>query len=289
MSGKIPAGKILVIGATGTVGAPLVAELLRRGERVKAATRNTTAHIPTGAEPVRLDLADPGTFHEALAGVDRLYALAPAGSVDPLATLKPLVEAAAARGIKVVLQTAMGVDADDNIPFRQLELLLESSGTPYVILRPNWFADNFATYWAADVAGGEIRLPAGEGKTSFVDARDIAAAAAGALTSGEHDGKAFVLTGPEAFSYAEAAELLSGALGRRIAYRAVEGKTFVAETVAAGVSQDYAELLAAIFYPVAQGWAAAVTDAVETLSGKPPRSLQSSIQDLAPRLLAKAA
>ena len=282
-------GKILVIGATGNVGAPLVAELLRRGEKVKAASRNANARFPSGAEAVRLDLADPGTLEPALAGVDRIYALAPAGSTDPLAPLTPVVEAAAARGIKVVLQTAMGVDADDNIPFRRLELLLERSGTPYVILRPNWFADNFVTYWGAGVREGEIRLPAGEGKTSFVDARDIAAAAAGALTSDKHDGKAFVLTGPAAASYAEAAELLSAALGRRITYRAVDDRTFVAEAVANGVPQDYAELLAVIFHPVAEGWTAAVTDAVETLSGKPPRSLQSSIADLATRMQAKAA
>ena len=183
----------------------------------------------------------------------------------------------------------MGVDADDNIPFRRLELVLERSGTPFVILRPNWFADNFVTYWGASVRKGEIRLPAGEGKTSFVDARDIAAAAAGALTSNAHDGKAFVLTGPEALSYAEAAELLSQALGRRIVYRAVDDKTFVAEAIANGFSHDYAELLVNIFHPVSQGWTAVVTDAVETLSGKPPRSLKTSIADLAPRLQAKAA
>ena len=282
-------GKILVIGATGNVGAPLVAELLRRGEKVKAASRNAGARFPSGVEAVRLDLSDPTTLEPALSGVDRIYALSPAGSVDPLTPLTPVIEAAAARGIKVVLQTAMGVDADDNIPFRRLELMLERSGTPYVILRPNWFADNFVTYWGAGVRAGEIRLPAGEGKTSFVDARDIAASAAGALTSSAHDGKAFVLTGPAALSYAESAELLSRALGRRVTYSAVDDRTFVAEAVSNGVPQDYAELLAVIFHPVAEGWTAAVTGAVETLSGKPPRSLQSSIEDLVARLQAKAA
>lgn len=283
-------GKILVIGATGNVGAPLVAELLRRGEKVKAASRNAAARLPAGAEAVRLELADPSTLEAALVGIDRIYALAPAGSTDPLTPLKPVVEAAAARGIKIVLQTAMGVDADDSIPFRRLELLLERSGAPFVILRPNWFTDNFATYWGAGVVeAGEIRLPAGEGKTSFIDARDIAAAAAGALTSNAHDGKAFVLTGPEALSYADAAELLSHALGRRVVYRAVDDRTFVTEAVAGGVPRDYAELLAAIFHPVAQGWTAAVTDSVEWLSGNPPRSVQASIADLAPRLLSNAA
>lgn len=282
-------GKILVIGATGNVGAPLVAELARRGEKVKAASRGGKAGASAGVEPVRLDLGDPSTVEPALEGVDRIYALAPAGSVDPVTPLKPVVEAAAARGITVVLQTAIGVDADDNIPFRQLELLLERSGAPFVILRPNWFSDNFATYWAGQVAAGEIRVPAGDGKTSFIDTRDIAAAAAGALTSNAHDGKAFNLTGPSAHGYAEAADLLSAALGRRIAYKSVEAETFVAESVAAGVPADYAGFLAMIFGAVEHGWVAGVTDAVETLSGKPPRSLKTSIYDLAGRLSAKAA
>lgn len=279
-------GKILVIGATGNVGAPLVTELVARGEKVKAATRDANARFPAGVEAVHLDLADPATIEPALAGVDRIYALAPAGSVDPLTPLKPVIDAAAARGIKVVLQTAIGVDADDNIPFRRLELALERSGAPYVILRPNWFTDNFATYWAAGVQAGEIRVPAGEGRTSFIDARDIAAAAAGALTSDAHNGNAFSLTGPAAHSYAEAAELLSAALGRRVTYQAVDADTFVAETVAAGVPADYAGLLAAIFHPVAEGWVAGVTDAVQKLSGKLPRSLKASIADLAGRLAA---
>lgn len=246
-------GKIVVIGAAGNVGAPLVAELVKRGEKVKGASRSASARFP--APTVRFDLADPSTLAPALEGVDRIYALSPAGSVDPVTPLKPIIEAAAKRGIKVVLQTAIGVDADDNIPFRQLELLLERSGAPFVILRPNWFSDNFATYWAGGVQAGGIRVPAGEGKTSFVDTRDIAAAAAGALTSDRHNGKAFVLTGPAAHSYAEAAELLSSSLGRRIGYTPVDSETFIAEAIAAGVPADYAGVLAMILHPSPRaGW-----------------------------------
>lgn len=282
-------GKILVLAATGNVGAPLVAELLGRGERVKAASRAASPSLPAGAEPARLDLSDPRSIDPALDGVDRIYAVSPAGYLDQLGLLGPVVEAAAPRKIKVVLQTAIGVDASDAIPFRQLELQLERSGTPFVILRPNWFSDNFATYWARGVQAGEIRVPAGEGRTSFVDARDIAAAAAGALVTNRHDGKAFALTGSKAYSYAEAAALLSKALGRAIRYNPVDDRTFIDETVAGGLSQGYAELLAAIFHPVAEGWVAATTDAVETLSGSKPRSLEESIGDVARRLQAWAA
>lgn len=281
-------GKILVIAATGNVGRPLVAELLRRGEEVKAASRSASAVLPAGAEPVRLDLQDAGSLDAALSGVDRIYALSPTGHLDPFGLLAPLVDTAAARGIKLVLQSAIGVDADDGIPLRRLELLIERSGVPFVILRPNWFSDNFANVWSGGIARGELRLPAGEGKTSFVDARDIAAAAAGALTTDRHDGRTFELTGPSAHDYHEAARLISAAVGRTVVYRPVEASAFVAEAIAGGIAEGYAHLLSVILQPVALGYVATVTDAVETLSGSRPRSLETSIADLAGRLKAAA-
>lgn len=282
-------GKILVLAATGNVGAPLVAELLRRGEKVKAASRHATPQLVAGAEVVQLDLADPHKLASAVEGVDRIFALSPTGYLDPAGLLGPVVEAAAARNIKIVLQTALGVDASDAIPLRQLELKLERSGAPFVILRPNWFSGNFATYWANDVRRGEIRVPAGEGKTSFIDAVDVATAAAGALTTDRFDGKAFALTGPAAYGYADAAALLSEALGRPIRYSPVDDRSFVMEAVANGLTQGYAELLAAIFHPVAQGWTSSVTGDVELLAGRAPRSLKQSAGDIAARITAQVA
>ncbi|MGB3502352.1 MAG: SDR family oxidoreductase [Mesorhizobium sp.] len=279
-------GKILVIGATGNVGAPLVAELASRGEKVKAAARTKPANLPNGAEWVKFDYADVASIDTLLGDVDRIYALTPAGSLDPIGLLTPIVKAAAARGIKVVLQTALGVDADDNIPVRQVEIALEKSGAPWVVLRPNWFSDNLVNYWGEGVKAGVLRLPAGDAASSLIDTRDIAASAAGALTSDAHNGKAFNLTGPAAYTYAQAAELLSKAIGRQVTYTAVDGETFVNESVAHGVPQPYAEFLAAIFHPVAQGWTAGVTGDVKTLSGKEPRSLETTIADLAPKLKA---
>ncbi|MEO5759132.1 MAG: NAD(P)H-binding protein [Mesorhizobium sp.] len=275
-------GKILVLGAGGNVGVPLVDELLRRGEAVKAASRNPQARAFAGAEPVRVDLEDASTIEAALVGVDRIYAISPTGYLDPMPLLGPVVDLAAARGIKVVLQTAIGVDADDNIPLRRLELHLQHSGTRFVIVRPNWFSDNFRTYWLDSVKRGELRLPAGEGKSSFVDARDIAAAASALLTTDRFDGQALVLTGPEALDYHEAARLLSDAAGRLVTYTPVSSDTFIAETAGVVLPEPHARLLAAIFYPVAQGWTAGVTNVVQKLAGKAPRPLARTIKDNAP-------
>ncbi|AVH32621.1 SDR family oxidoreductase [Vibrio fluvialis] len=269
--------KVLVLGASGHVGQPLVAELLAKGEQVKAASRSGKAF--GAAEGVVFDFADPTTFDAAFDGVDRAYVMLPGGYVESKALLEPVIQAAAERNVKVVFQSVLGVDADDSIPYRQVEIALENSGVPYVILRPNWFADNFHTYWKAGIDQGVIGVPAGEGKSSFIDVRDIASSAAAALTTNRFDNQAFNLTGPEALSYAQAAQKISAALGKPVAYQAMEEGAFCDLLKSVGVPADYAEFLTSIFYPVREGWTAGVSDAVATLTGKAPRSLDEYIAD----------
>ncbi|MBY8316136.1 SDR family oxidoreductase [Vibrio fluvialis] len=269
--------KVLVLGASGHVGQPLVAELLAKGEQVKAASRSGQAF--GAAEGVVFDFSDPTTFDAAFDGVDRAYVMLPGGYVESKALLEPVIQAAAERNVKVVFQSVLGVDADDSIPYRQVEIALENSGVPYVILRPNWFADNFHTYWKAGIDQGVIGVPAGEGKSSFIDVRDIASSAAAALTTNRFDNQAFNLTGPEALSYAQAAQKISAALGKPVAYQAMEEGAFCDLLKSVGVPADYAEFLTSIFYPVREGWTAGVSDAVATLTGKAPRSLDEYIAD----------
>lgn len=267
--------KILILGSTGTVGQHLTELLLQKGEQVKAATRNPeTLPAQQHLEAVAFDYSDPSTFDAALEGVDRIYAVAPTGVLQAFDLLSPFLRAAQKRGIKIVLQTAIGVDADDNIPLRRLERLLEQSGQPFVILRPNFFSDNFHTYWAQDVAAGQIRLPAADARTSFIDARDIALSAAAALTRAEFDGRIFILTGPEGLSYADAAQVLSEVSGRTIRYEAITPEDFVQTATGRGMPADYAQNLAFIFGAVVQGWLAAPTPHVQELTGKVPYTVR---------------
>lgn len=269
--------KILVSGASGTVGSLLVKALVAQGESVKAGSRGGRAF--EGAEAVRFDYADPSTFASAFEGVDRFYMLMPSDNLEIEACLLPVIAFAAARGIKIVMQSVMGVEADSQNPYRKVELALEASGTSWVILRPNWFADNFHGIWAAAVAQGEIALPAGEGASSFIDARDIAACAAAALTNDRFDDQGFTLTGPDAIGYREAAVLLSRAAGRPIAYTPIDDETFVALLHGVGVPEANGWMLAELFAAVREGHTAAVSDAVERLTGQPPRSLQRYATD----------
>lgn len=269
--------KILVLGATGTVGRPVVNGLIAKGEAVRAASRSGAA-VP-GAEGFAFDFSKPETIAAALEDVDRLYMLLPAGYLEVKELLLPVVEAAASRKVKIVFQSVIGVDADDSIPYRQVEIAIEQSGAPYVILRPNWFSDNFHTFWKQGIDHGQIALPAGDGKSSFIDARDIAESAIAALTSTTFDGKAYNLNGPEALTYADAAAILSAVTGKPIQYTATSDQAFIDMLKSGGVSADYAAFMASIFYPVRAGWTGAVTNDVSTLTGKSPRTLKAYAED----------
>ena len=215
----------------------------RQGDRVHARRKGRDR-----AGGVKVDIADLASVEAALGGVDRMFVLAPTGTLDVVGLIAPVIDLAARHRIKLVLMTALGVDADDNIPYRQLELKLEKAGIPFAVIRPNWFADNFQTFWRDGLRHGVISVPAGDGKTSFVDTRDIGESAAALLANSDFDGKAYNLTGPQAFSYAEAAALLAEITGKPLRYEPATDESFIAMLTGAGVHPDYASFLAAIFH-----------------------------------------
>jgi uncharacterized protein YbjT (DUF2867 family) len=176
--------------------------------------------------------------------------------------------------------SAMGTEFDDSSSLRQVELAVERSGSPFAILRPNWFMDNFHTSWLAPIQqAGVIPLPAADGRTSLIDARDIGASAAAALRTDRFDGRGFTLTGPEALTYTEAATTLSKAAGREIRYVPVDNESFIQSLIDAQVPDDLARYLADLFEAVRQGVTAAISPAVEELTGSAPRNLERYAQD----------
>lgn len=276
--------KILVTGATGNTGAYLVEKLLASGHAVKAASRS--GRLVAGAEVVRFDLTESSTYPAAFEDVDRVFLIIPAGRLNNVEFLEPFIRFAADRQVKIVFQTAYGVENDPTSPYRRAELVLEGAGAPFTILRPNWFSDNFHTFWLPAVRHGLIAVPAGDSKSSFVDTRDIADSAFAALTSSRFDGRGFTLTGPEALGYAEAAAILAKAIGRPVEYDPVSDAQFIAILTGAGMPEDYAAHLAELFAMARKGWTAAVTGDVQELTGKPARSLAVYAADIRAKFLA---
>lgn len=275
--------RILVLGSTGNVGKPLVQSLVAAGEIVVAASRHPDlANSHQNLQQVRFDFSDPSTFAPALENVDRVYFVAPSGYLDSYTLATPFFDAAFASPRKFVLQTADGVQFFDQAPLRRLELRLEASGHPYVLLRPTWFMDNFRNFWRASILENDtISVPAGNSRTAFIDVLDIADAASSALRSDQFNGQAFSLTGPEALTYAEAAEILSRHAKRPIRYQHAEDADFIQYLTKGGLlPQDYAEFLTA-FGAVRQGAASQVTDSVQQITGQAPRTLESYAQRFA--------
>lgn len=275
--------KLLIIGATGTVGSSLTSALVAQGHTPLAATRRPAEHQLEGAQPVRLDLADASTFAPALDGVTRLFILVPPGHADAKAFLDPFLKVALNTPSieRVVTMTAQGVDFDDAIPMRQVELAVEASGKAFVHLRPSWFSQNFHTFWGYGIrAANTLALPAQDATVAFIDVRDIALSAAGALTRDDIAlNQAYELTGPEALTHAQAAAILSEATGRQIIYQSINDDAFRAQLKPSGLPDDYIELLVNLFAAVRQGAASAVNDHVERLSGQPARHLSAYAHD----------
>jgi uncharacterized protein YbjT (DUF2867 family) len=164
----------------------------------------------------------------------------------------------------------MGANAADT-PFRRVEQELEASGLRYNIIRPNWFMQNFQTFWVQGInAQNQIALPAGTAKTSFIDARDIAAVAVRLLITNDLDNQAFDLTGPESLTHEDVARLLSKETGRTIKYQDIDPDVLRKGLVAGGVPADYTEFLLVILGFLKQGYAERTTGEVKRLLGREP-------------------
>jgi uncharacterized protein YbjT (DUF2867 family) len=264
---------ILVIGATGKTGRRITARLSALGRPVRAGARTPGAPLPH-VEPVRFDWYDASTYRPALEGVDRVHVIPPAGRLDHAPHVAAfLEEARAAQVERVVLMTARGVDVSDAIPLRQNELALQASGLAHTILRPSWFMQNFTEGAFAPGADGVIAAPAGNGPTPFVDAEDIADAAVAALTGDGHAGEVYELSGPEALTWAQAADVLGSQAGRPLTFVDADPDAWVAGAASAGLPTDYAGMMAQLFGAVRAGHEARLSDGIRRALGREPRSL----------------
>lgn len=260
---------ILVTGATGKSGRRVVSRLRAAGLPVRAASRNGEHAF---------DWTDRGTWDAALEGVRSVYIV----QMDGTKLVRPFVERAVRHGVRrLVLASGRGIDdpdyAKDSGGVREgildSEAAVRESGLEWTISRPGWFAQNFSEGFFADgIRAGELRLPAGDGAASFVDAEDIAAVVVAALTDDRHAGRIYELSGPRAVTLAEAVATISEATGRDIRYVPLSAEEYVAELVRQGVPPADARAFADVVEPLGKGTDAYVSDGVQRALGRPPRT-----------------
>lgn len=266
----------LVLGASGTVASELSRLLEAAGHVVRRGTSKEA-----GAGQVHIDLANGTGIDAAFSGVDGAFLFAPPGYVNHDELLAPAFAAARRAGVrKVVMMSAMGADANAEAPLRKAELALEQSGLAWNVIRPNWFMQNFHTFWLHGITTqNAILLPVGTAKTSFIDARDIAAVASSLLQRTDLENQAFDLTGAEPLDHDEVAVHLTRALGRPIRYQEVTPDDMRTILLGAGVPADYAEFLLMILSFLKLGYSARTTEHVQAITGQAPRTFAQCAAD----------
>lgn len=276
---------ILVFGATGHIGGELISILSSQGVPAVAAARAPERARPLpGISWTKADLSDPASIDASFGGAKTMFLLT--GNGPDLASLQiTAIRAAAKSGVEYVVKlSALGASDHSKSPIGrahyEVEQELIASGMRWVILRPHAFMQNLLDQTTTIVREGRLFAASGDGKVPLVDTRDIAAVAAVVLTSSGHDGKKYVLTGPEALSYFDVARILSETAGRRITYvpLSIEEARQRMER-GGGAPWEIESLLALAAYQRAGGPTAVVHDTVRQVLGRPPRSLAEFARD----------
>lgn len=277
-------GQILVIGATGSVGSELVRLLCRKGVSVRAASRAAAARPRSDGpvESVEFDLERPKTFAPALDGVDRVFLIARPGDDHADRVAFPLIDEMKRQRVRhVVNLSAMGVETSEDMPLRKVERYIEDSGVGFTHLRPNFFMQIFsAGSLLMDIRStGALHIPAADAKLSYIDVRDIAAAATAALSEPGHVGKAYTLTGAQALDHYEIASVISEATGTTIQYIPISEEAARKALEAAGLSAERATRLIGFYRLVREGFCEPVSSDIQTILGRRPTSFTQFARD----------
>jgi uncharacterized protein YbjT (DUF2867 family) len=160
-----------------------------------------------------------------------------------------------------------------------VEEAISSSGMAYTHLRPNLYMQGLLAFRGSIASEGRFFAPAGEARVSIVDVRDIAAVATVALTSNGHEGKVYDVTGPEALTHSEIASRLSEALGKQITFTDIPEAAMRNALAGLGVPPWQAEGIVEDYAHYRRGEAAAVSTAVQGVTGVPPHTLLAFARD----------
>lgn len=284
---------ILVTGATGNIGSEVVKELLSDAPDVsiKAAVHSSqnVKKVKSDArvKVIQIDYNEPETVREALNGVDKLFLLTP--DVPNAADLASnvVIEAKKAGIKQIVKQSVMGAALEADVGtmrlHRQVEKFIEQSGIPFTFLRPNEFMQNFINFHSPSIRGNNaFYIPLEDAKVSLVDVRDIAGVAVKSLIDEDkHKNKTYLITGPEALSYHQVAEILSNTTGRKINYVNISDGEARSAMKEIGMSDWLINTVSELSEYFRKGKASEISPAVEDVTGNKPISFSQFAKDYA--------
>lgn len=290
MTLRTMADRILITGATGTIGRALVKLLKEKNAQFVAGVSNSAQVLilrNQGIRAVEINFADKKLLVEVMKDTDVVLVSVPLVEfmVD---WAKNIIAAASDAAVKYVVRIS-GIGADANSVYALMkshgliDRFVKESGIRHTILRPNTFMQNFSTYHAASVKDdGVLQLPQGYGKTSYVDARDVARVAAEILMEPErYKYNEYDITGDSALSNNDVAGILSSVTGKHIRYVPIEDSIAIKWLRTMGMSEWMIESMMSLHRYTKDGRAATVAKTVKEITGVYPVTMEQFVKEFA--------
>ena len=273
---------IFVTGATGNVGQETVRHLLAQGESVIAATRK----VQQPKEQQNLiyrpfSFEDASCWERSLEGANRVFLMRPPHISNIKRDMLPFLQFLKQQQVKqVVFMSVQGADRNKIVPHRAIEDYLRTLDLPYTIVRPSFFMQNLTTTHLSEIRDEHrLFIPAGTGRTNFIDVRDLGEVCARMFTDNGHIGKAYTVTGMRSYSYREVAETLTSILGFPIRHESPGFIPFFSYHLSKGRTIGMVAVMYALYSVVRIGNGDISTDTTEQILGRRPRTLYEFIAD----------
>lgn len=285
---------LLVTGASGQLGHGVIHHLLDTLKvaptQVIATTRDPASLADLAARGVTVraaDFNDKASLTSAFEGADRVLIIS-TGDLDlksgkRLKQHETAVAAAKEAGVSHLLYTSMPnpepvspvLFAGDHYGTEQA---IKESGIPYTIFRNGWYQENLFMSLPHAIASGHWYTSAADGRIAHGARDDMAAAIAAGLASGSRESKTYTLTGPQAYTVAEIAALVTEVTGKPLEVVQLPDEALTEGVKAAGVPEDFARIIVSFDANTRSGRIGMVTDAIEELSGRKPQSLEQFLE-----------
>jgi NAD(P)H dehydrogenase (quinone) len=291
---------VIITGASGKLGRLAAEETLIRvpASEVVLTTRHPEDLADFAARGVQVRYADfdrPESLPAAFADGHRMLLISATNATGlRMDQHRAAMSAAARSGVEHVVFTSMPKVEDVAHPtgllaeeYRDSEALVKGSGLDWTILRMAPYAELHIIERMHDaILEGAIASNATSGGVAFISRRDCAAAAAGLLAAGGHQGRTYDVTGPSSVTYTELVQMLSDIVGRPIEFRPLSDDELRALLAEQGVPEMFAVMFVGWGPAVRDGYYAGISSAGTELAGRPPRPLHSVLADNRDKLLA---
>lgn len=278
--------KILVLGATGNIGRPLVKYLQQQNIPIIIGTHNSNhaqQAFPdaTNLEFRHFDFLDQTTFETTFEDVTKVFFVRPPQLAKPEFDMLPFLKFAKEKQIdQLVFISLLGVEKNPMTPHHKIEQLILDLDIPYTFIRPSFFMQNLNTTHRQDIQENhDLFIPAGNSRTSFIDTRDIGEIAGIALLNDKYINQKLNITGPAALSYGEIAQIMTKILGVKITYSRPSLWKFRKVMLQRGLKKDFVNVMVVLYLITQLGNAKDVTDTTKKVLGHAPRTIQNYITD----------